>query len=55
MAYFYFFRHDTNCNWLMKEVKEVYPQYLFEPVEYRGRRVKFYVILDWVFRVNRGA
>ncbi|MEJ2663012.1 MAG: hypothetical protein P8107_03065 [Spirochaetia bacterium] len=55
MAYFYFFRHDTNCNWLMKEVKEVYPQYLFDPVEYRGRRVKFYVILDWVFRVNRGA
>jgi 4-hydroxy-3-methylbut-2-enyl diphosphate reductase IspH len=55
MAYFYFFQKDTNCTWLMKEVREVYPKYIFEPVDYQGRKVKFYVILDWVFRINRGA
>jgi hypothetical protein len=55
MVYFYYFQNDHNCKWLMKEVRQEYPKYIFDPIEYEGKKVKFYVILDWVFRKNRGA
>jgi 4-hydroxy-3-methylbut-2-enyl diphosphate reductase IspH len=55
MAVFYFFEKDDNCRWLRKEIREQYSKYLFGPVEWEGRQVKFYVILDWVMRTDRGA
>lgn len=55
MAYFYFFKQDENCRWLRKEIQEQFPKYLYGPVEFGGRMVKFYVILDWVRRSDRGA
>jgi 4-hydroxy-3-methylbut-2-enyl diphosphate reductase IspH len=55
MPYFYFFQKDEDCRWLRKEIQEQFPKYLYEPVEFGGRKVKFYVILDWVRRADRGA
>ncbi len=55
MSEFYFFEKDENCRWLRKEITESFPKYLHEPVEHNGATVKFYVILEWVLRDNRGA
>jgi len=55
MSEFYFFKDDANCRWLMKEVNEVFPKYLHDPIDYNGKKVKFYVILDWVLTSDRGA
>jgi 4-hydroxy-3-methylbut-2-enyl diphosphate reductase IspH len=55
MAYFYFFKKDDNCKWLMKEINELIPKYLFKPIDYNGKKTKFYVVLDWIVKKNRGA
>lgn len=55
MAYLYFFKKDGSCKWMQKEINENYPKYLREPIEYNGKKIKFYVILNWVFKKSIGA
>jgi len=55
MSYFYFFKKDGQCKWMIKEEKENYPKYLTKPVDYNGEKIKFYAIANWVLRDNKGA
>jgi 4-hydroxy-3-methylbut-2-enyl diphosphate reductase IspH len=69
MSYFYFFKNDGECKWMEKEINQLYPLILHEPVssddirnisglkllnDYNGK-IKFYLILDWVYGKTRGA
>lgn len=55
MAQFYLFENDGECNWMQNEIEEYYPKYLKEPIDFQGRKVKFYGILEWVFGKKRGV
>ena len=56
MASFYFFKHGGICETMTGFLRErVYEKYLQQPVEYNGRNVKFYLILNWIHRNNHGA
>ena len=68
MLYFYFFENDKECKWMKKEIDDLYPLFLHEPVsmedikankmklinEFEGK-IKFYMILQWVWGKTRGA
>ncbi|MCK4797919.1 MAG: hypothetical protein KAT05_11075 [Spirochaetes bacterium] len=55
MSYFYFFKNDGKCKWMINEIEKYYPKYLRDPIDFKGKKVKFYTILKWVFRNNKGA
>jgi 4-hydroxy-3-methylbut-2-enyl diphosphate reductase IspH len=54
MNKFYFFKSEPMCRWLLNEIIESYPKYLRDPIEYNGKKVKFYAILNWVSGGGRG-
>lgn len=55
MSYFYFFQNDGSCKWMQDEININYPKYLRDPIEYNGKMIKFYVILDWVIKKDKGV
>ncbi len=55
MPYFYFFQNDGSCKWMQDEININYPKYLKDPIEYNGKKIKFYVILDWVIKKDKGV
>lgn len=54
MSNFYFFKSEPMCSWLLNEIIESYPKYLREPIDYNGKKIKFYAILNWVSGSGRG-
>ena len=55
MSYFYFFKNDGKCKWMINEIKKNYPKYLCDPIEFEGKKVKFYAILNWNLKEGKGA
>ncbi len=55
MTMFYFFKNDGMCKWMKKESIGNMPKYLYEPVDFEGNKVKFYLILDWMMTNTRGV
>jgi len=52
---FYFFQKDGGCSYMKKEIAEYFPKYLHEEIPYGDKKVKFYCVLKWVKRENKGA
>ena len=55
MSYFYFFKKDGECKWMRDQSTNVYPKYIRDPIEYNGEYIKFYGILNWIYRHNKGV
>jgi 4-hydroxy-3-methylbut-2-enyl diphosphate reductase IspH len=69
MSYFYFFKKDKKCKWMENEITNLYPKILHDPVDINDinktgglklingftGKIKFFVILDWVYGKNRGT
>lgn len=51
----FYFKNDGNCKWMNSEIENSFPKYLHEPVEFQGKPVKFYLILNWISSRKRGA
>lgn len=55
MPYFCFFEFDGSCAWMRKQIEETYEKYLRGPIDYQGRKVRFYAVLSWVMENGHGA
>ncbi len=55
MAFFYFFQNDGECKWMKDQIINVYPEFLQAPVDFNGKKVKFYGILSWIHQDNKGV
>lgn len=51
----YFFKKDGQCSWMTREINESMIKFLTAPVDYEGKQVIFYLILDWISSKTRGA
>lgn len=55
MKSIYFFKNDGKCKWVIKELNEYIPKYLHDPIEFEGKKIKFHIILKWVFGNVKGV
>lgn len=55
MAFFYFFKNDGPCIWVRRQLEVVLPKYLCGPVDFNGKKITFYGILDWAVKKNKGV
>ena len=56
MNNFYFFERGGICETMTAFLQnKTYEKYLREPIDYKGKKTKFYLVLNWIHRNNHGA